>query len=118
MHSAPPIGVYKPCNVVFTQVATRLHFNKLKVSLAGILKSVLDAQRYVGALVFCKQDFFFNASKKRGAFDHNSVLCAVVVHLQAELDAWAHGDALDLMPLTNVHAVVSAPRAGNFAVLD
>jgi hypothetical protein len=78
---------------------------------------VFNTQRYVSALVFCEQDLFFTASDQGRAHYHDPVLCAVAVHLQAELGARAHGNALDLVPLAQVHAVISAPGACDFAVL-
>ncbi len=79
---------------------------------------MFDTQGDVGALVFCQQDFFFALGDQGRAFDHDPVLCAVVVHLQAELGARAHSDAFDLVPLAHINTVIRAPRAGDFAVLD
>ena len=78
---------------------------------------MLNPQQDIGALVFCQQNFF-PASNQRRAFDDDPLLGAVVMHLQANLCAWANGDALDLVSLTHINAVVSTPRSGNFSVLD
>ena len=45
------------------------------------------------------------------------MLGAVVVHLQTQLGTRAHTDALDLVALADIHAVIRAPGAGYFAVL-
>jgi hypothetical protein len=114
--SVPSIGVFKAHDVVFAQVTAGLDLDHLQISFTGILKAVLDAQGDVGALVFSEQDFFVTPGNQGCAFDHDSVLGAVVVHLQAELGAGAHGDALDLKALAAVNAVIPTPRAVHLAV--
>ena len=49
---APPEVVLVTDNVVFFQIATRLHFNQFQRNPAHIVQTVFFAQRNVNALVF------------------------------------------------------------------
>lgn len=69
-------------------------------------------------MVFREQDLFLTPRDQRGTFDNYPMLGVVMVHLQAELGTRAHGDAVELMQFSHVHALISAPRLGHFAMLD
>src|SRR5690606_34744347 len=67
-------------------------------------------------LVLGEQEGLVVAGHLGGAGHHDPVLGAVVVHLQRQLRAGAHGDVLDLVAVAVVHRVVAAPGAVDGAV--
>ena len=53
---ASAVVVFKPNDIVLTQVATRLHLDDLEWHGAGVGETVGFAQRDVGGLIFGQQD--------------------------------------------------------------
>jgi hypothetical protein len=112
----PSVGVFEAHDVVFAQVAARLHLDDLQRHLARVGQAVHLAQRDVGALVLGQQDDLVAVGDLGRAADHDPVLGAVVVHLQAQAGAGLDHDALDLVARAVVDAVVPAPGAVHLAV--
>ena len=104
-------------DVVFAQVAARLHFDDLQGQLARVRQPVHLTQRDVGALVFAQQQYLVAVGDFGRAADHHPVLGTVVVLLQRERGTGLDGDALDLVARSGVDAVVPAPGARHTAVL-
>src|SRR5207342_3902917 len=114
--SAASVHVLEADDVVLAQIAARLHLDQFQRHHARILEAVLHAQRDVGALVLREDDRLVATRDAAGATDHDPVLGAVVVHLQAQRRAGLHRDALDLETLAHVDRVIAAPRAVDLAV--
>src|SRR5471032_510629 len=111
------VDIFKPLDIVFAQVAARLHFDDLEWNLARVAQTVDRGNRNVGRLVLTEQEHVFVAGDFRGAADHNPVFGAVVVHLQRQARARLDRDVLDLEAPAHVHRVVGTPRTIDFAVV-
>ena len=51
-----------------------------------------------------------------GAFHHDPMFSAVVVHLQTQAGAWFDNDSFDLKTFAFINTVIPAPWAANLAV--
>ena len=111
-----PIRIFKPNNIVLTQIAARLHLDDLQRHLARVGQAVDMAQRNKRGFVFTEQEDLIPVRYLGGALDHNPMLGTVMVHLQAQLCTWIDDDALDLEAAAAVDAVVPTPGAVHLAV--
>ncbi len=67
------------------------------------------AQRDVGGLVFGEQKYFVTVGDFGSAFDHNPMLCPMVVLLQAKAGTRFDLDALNLEATSFVNSVLPPP---------
>src|SRR5471032_3538245 len=111
------IDIFKPLDIVFTQITARLDFDDFQRNLARVAQAVDRGNRDVGRLVFTQQEHVFVAGHFGGAADHDPVFGAVLVHLQRQARARFDRDVLDLETPAHVHRVVGAPRTIDFAVV-
>lgn len=111
-----PIHIFKPHNVIFTQIAYRLNFDDFDRDRARISEAVNFPKRYIGGLVFTQKQHLIAIGHLGCAFDNDPVLGAVVVFLQAETSFWLDLNALDLEATTFIDTVVLAPAAMHFAM--
>ena len=110
------VGVFKPDDVVFTQVATRLHVNDFQRNATGVGQAVHCTQGNVGGLVFGNDQHFVTVGDFCGAGHHDPVFGTVMVLLQAQAGLGLDLDALDFEAAAFVNAVVPAPGAVHFAM--
>lgn len=93
-----PVAVLKPDDVALPpQILPALHFNQSQFDHAGVFQSVAVADGNVGRFIGTHQEFLVAADHFGGVADHDSVLAAVVVHLQRQRGAGFDFDALDFV---------------------
>ena len=78
--AASIVDIVETDNIIFTQIASRLHFNDLEVKHAGILQSMRRANGDIGRLVFGQQDHTIIDGNPGGAGHHDPVFGSMVVH--------------------------------------
>ena len=99
---APAVAVLEADDVVFAEIAARLHLDQVQRDLAGILQPVRGAERDVGRLVLGQHHLLVAAADFGGALHDDPMLGAVMVHLQRQLAARFDHDVLDLHPMAVV----------------
>lgn len=112
------VGVLEADDVVLAEVRARLDLDQFERDLAGVRQTVGRAERDVGRLVLGQHDLLVAVRDHRRALHDDPVFGAMVVHLQAQLCARVHDDALDLEAIALVDAFVRAPWAHDAAVRD
>jgi len=111
------VSIFKPHDVVFTQITTRLHFDNFQWNFSRVSEAVGLTQWNIGALVFRKDHDLVTIGNLSGTTYNNPMLRAVVVHLQRQRGSRFNCNALDLMTLTYIYTVIPAPWPCYAAVL-
>lgn len=78
----PPIIVFDPDDIVFAEIAAGLNLDQFQRDLAGILQSVLRADRNVDRLILMNDLLDAVQRHQCRAANHNPVLGAMMVLLQ------------------------------------
>src|SRR5260370_37984812 len=104
--SPPVVDVLDAHDVVFPEIAPRLHLDKLQVDLAGIGETVIGADRQIDRLVLVHEPFGAVERHFGRAFHHDPMFGAVAVSLHREPPAGPNDYALDLIAGAAVDALV------------
>lgn len=112
------VSVLEAHDVVFPQIRSRLNLDQFKGNLARVHQPVRYPDWNVGRLVFCQHDFLVAVGDERGAFHHDPVFCAMVMHLQTNLGRRVDDNSLHLEAHTMVDAFIGTPRAHNAPMCD
>lgn len=91
------VVVLEPNNVIFTEVFTVLNFDQNQRDHAGVFQAVGGALGHVGRLVAAEDDRRIAAFDFGRTRDHDPVLAAVVVHLEAQTMARFDINPLDFV---------------------
>ena len=115
--SGSSVVIFKPHNVVFTQITSRLHFDNLQRDGAGVGETMGFTQRNVRGLVFGEKYSLFAAGDFSRTPDHDPMLSAVMMHLEAQARLGMNLDTLDLEAAAVINAIVPTPGTMHLAVL-
>jgi hypothetical protein len=105
------IIVLEPDNIIFAKVFAVLDFDQNQGNHAGVLQAVRGALGHVGRLVAAEDDRRIAAFDFGGTRDHDPVLAAVVVHLEAQTVARFDINPLDFVAFAFFQNRKGTPRA-------
>ena len=78
----PVIIVLDPLNIVFAEIASRLHLDEFEIDLSGVLQAVARADWHVDRFIFMHHLNLVANRRPRGATHDNPMLGSVVMQLQ------------------------------------
>jgi hypothetical protein len=103
------IIIFQPHNVILTQIVTELHFNDCQRLITAVAQPVIGLRWDVDVLAPMQLQLQFATDDIRNACNHDPVLSAPCVALQAKAGAWFHLEHFDFEPGPLFQDFVPAP---------
>src|SRR5262245_24796992 len=97
-----PVDVFKPDDIIFIEITSRLNFDKEGRNLSRICQSMLLAKWDVGRLVFAEQLHRVALGDFQRTLDYDPMLGAMEMALQGQFSAGLHHNAFHLIAVAAI----------------